>query len=70
MNFDWKIHVDFVYSVPAMFFSPLNYIFDIKTYYIFLIAVVKSDFKSELYILPTLNKPYRFTYKDCFFSKK
>lgn len=48
----------------------MNYIFDIKILYIFLIVVVKSDFKSKLYILPTLNKLYRFTYKDCFFSKK
>lgn len=55
---------------PLWVFFPLNYIFDIKILYIFLIVVVKSDFKSKLYILPTLNKLYRFTYKDCFFSKK
>lgn len=53
-----------------MIFFPLNDIFDIKIHYIFLIAVVKSDFKSELHILPTLNKLYRFTNKDCPFSNK
>lgn len=70
MRFDWKSHIAFVYSVPANFFFPLIYIFDIKMHYIFLIAAVKSDFESELYVLPTLNNQYRFTNKGCFFSKK
>lgn len=41
MKFNWKSHVDFVYSVLAMLFSPLNYIFHIKIHYIFLIVIVK-----------------------------
>lgn len=69
-KFDWKSHIDFVYSVPALIFPPLIYIFDIKMQYIVLIAAVKSDFESELYVLPSPNNPYGFAYKGCSFGKK